>query len=42
MYDKDEIDEDLGKPTIILDYNCTKGIDTMDHKCSNYSTTKKT
>lgn len=43
MHDEGKIDEDSGKPVIILDYNRTKGgVDTVDQKCSNYSTTRKT
>lgn len=43
MHDEGEIDEDSGKPTIILDYNSTKGgADIVDQKCANYSTKRKT
>lgn len=43
MHDEGEIDEETGKPTIILDYNSTKGgVDSVDQKCANYSTARKT
>ncbi|XP_039288779.1 piggyBac transposable element-derived protein 4-like [Nilaparvata lugens] len=43
MHDEKEIDDVTGKPSIIIDYNSTKGgVDTVDQKCANYSTKKKT
>lgn len=43
MHDVKEVDEATGKPTIILDYNATKGgVDTVDQKCANYTTKRKT
>lgn len=43
MHDEGEIDEDSGKPAIILDYSSTKvGVDTVGQKCANYFTKRKT
>uniref|UniRef100_A0A1B6E2P6 PiggyBac transposable element-derived protein domain-containing protein n=1 Tax=Clastoptera arizonana TaxID=38151 RepID=A0A1B6E2P6_9HEMI len=43
MHDEEEVDEETGKPKIILNYNSTKGgVDSVDQKCANYSTTRKT
>ncbi|XP_072377788.1 uncharacterized protein [Diabrotica undecimpunctata] len=36
MIDTDEIDEDTGKPVMIIQYNKTKsGVDTVDQKCAS-------
>ncbi|XP_022906604.2 piggyBac transposable element-derived protein 4-like [Onthophagus taurus] len=43
MHDEGEVDEENGKPIIILDYNATKGgVDAVDEKCGNYSTKRRT
>lgn len=43
MHDYDDIDAETNKPQIILDYNRTKGgVDTVDQKCSTYTTKRKT
>lgn len=43
MHDTNEIDNETGKPIVIMDYNATKsGVDTVDQKCANYSTKRKT
>lgn len=43
MHDRVEIDEETGKPEMIMDYNRTKGgVDSVDQKCANYSTKRKT
>lgn len=43
MHDKGNIDPVSGKPEMILDYNRTKGgVDAVDQKCANYSTSRRT
>lgn len=43
MHEDEEIVQETGKPSIIIDYNKTKGgVDTVDQKCSLYSTSRKT
>lgn len=43
LHDSAEIDPETRKPAMILDYNSTKGgVDTVDQKCANYSTKRKT
>lgn len=43
MHDTNEIDNETGKPIVIMDYNATKSrVDTVDQKCANYSTKRKT
>lgn len=43
MHHTREIDEDSKKPEIVLYYNNTKGgVDSVDQKCSNYSTSRRT
>lgn len=43
MHDNNEIDEETQKPEIILHYNRTKcGVDTVDQKCSSYTTQRIT
>lgn len=43
MHDTADIDETTGKPTIILDYNSTKGgVDTIDQMCGTYSVKRTT
>lgn len=37
------VDEDTGKPEIIIYYNSTKaGVDALDEKCATYSTSRRT
>lgn len=43
MHHKKETDIETGKPAMIIDYNKTKGgVDEVDKKCSNYSTSRRT
>lgn len=43
MHHTKEVDKDTKKPEIVLYYNNTKGgVDTVDQKCSNYSTSRFT
>lgn len=43
MHHKKETDEETGKPAMIIDYNKTKGgVDEVDKKCSNYSSSRRT
>ena len=43
MHHDDKIDEQTGKPDIILYYNHTKGaVDTVDQICHTYSVQRKT
>ncbi|KAJ8876515.1 hypothetical protein PR048_020960 [Dryococelus australis] len=43
MHHSEFNDTSTGKPEIILFYNATKsGVETLDMKCSNYSTNRKT
>lgn len=43
MHHKKEMDSETGKPEMIIDYNKTKGgVDEVDKKCSNYSTSRRT
>lgn len=43
MHHTKEIDVDTGKPSLIIDYNKTKGgVDEVDKKCSNYGSSRRT
>ncbi|XP_045463858.1 piggyBac transposable element-derived protein 3-like [Harmonia axyridis] len=43
MHSDDKVDEKSKKPDIILFYNSTKaGVDALDQKCANYSTSRRT
>lgn len=43
MHHHESVDSDNGKPEIISYYNCNKGgVDTLDQKCSIYSTGRRT
>lgn len=43
MNHQKETDTETGKPAIIIDYNKTKGgVDEVDKKCSNYSSSRRT
>lgn len=43
MHDEGLIDEETGKPQIILDYNMTKGgVDTVDQLGGTYSVSRTT
>ena len=43
MHNDNKIDEDIGLPYIMLDYNATKAaVDRVDQLCHNYSAQKRT
>nr|XP_026499645.1 uncharacterized protein LOC113403342 [Vanessa tameamea] len=43
MHDDENIDEETGKPDIIMDYNATKGgVDTVDKMCETYNVARGT
>lgn len=43
MHHDRSFDNEVKKPTIIMDYNMTKGgVDSLDKQCANYSTARKT
>ncbi|XP_069680912.1 piggyBac transposable element-derived protein 4-like [Periplaneta americana] len=43
MHDDGTVDEDTGKPHILLDYNSTKGaVDTIEQMCGRYSVARVT
>lgn len=43
MHDDAQINEQIGKPEIIMDYNATKGgVDTVDKMCETYNCARRT
>lgn len=43
LHDKNEVDDETGKPVQVMDYNATKGgVDTVDLMCSKISTSRRT
>ncbi|XP_055838818.1 piggyBac transposable element-derived protein 4-like [Episyrphus balteatus] len=43
MHDNQEINEETGKPEMIMDYNATKGgVDTVDKMCATYNVARGT